>query len=558
MIVPPRAGAQRAALLFAAAVGWLTLGACHADPESTVALVRGRAITFAQVRQFADGVGTVLAPAGDSVQVLRTYLQDIIDRELLLVEARQRRYQHGDVVARRLELGLRQKVVEKYITETILEKLSTDQEMLRERYAASKWSRVLQLEQVSVDTEEEALDVLARARGGQPFAELGAAHADAGELSADQAAGWFGVADLDGMPVEVADALFDLDRGAIAGPFEVDETYRVYRVADSAPAPDSYLVSFALSESKRESARRWSGLTDSLLAARPLAFDDAGIQLLIARRPQQRLQPILLQPGEADVPLCRFTGGVITVRDFADVYNQYRLFHKVDFDAAGISGYTRQRLVVQALTYAVAVEAGFDRKPDIVTWRQAKEDVLVVEELRRQEVTGPATADSAAARAFYESHPRSFTVPATYEVVEILVPTRDQAEALLARLRAGEDMEQLAADHSTRRVANRGRFAFRDVASVRQSLGTLYDSILVADTGQVRGPVALAEGYAIFRVVAIAPAHLQPYSEAHTRAAWFASRQEEDRLFGQLVTDLRARYADDVVVYEDRFRALAQ
>jgi len=506
-----------------------------------------RVINIGEVREHAEDVGEVLAPRGDRAQVLRVYLQDIIDRELLLAEARGRGYEREDLVARRLELGLRQKVVERYITEAVLSKLDTSKEKLRERFAASKWSRVLQLAQIAVDSEDEALDLLVKARAGRPFEELAPGYSVEGE-------GWYGLGDLEGIPGAVADELFDLEKGDISGPHRIGDGYRIYKVIGAAPAPERYLVSFATSESMRESEEQWRALTIRLMKEREPRFHDDAIELLIARKPPRRLDPILLQSKEANMPLCSFEGGVITVRDFADVYNQYRLFHKVDFDPAGIVDYTRQRLAREALTYALAVEEGFGRDKDVVEWLQAKKDILLVEELRRREVVEPASVDSAGVREYYERHPRTFTEPDEFRAVEILVPTLAEAEELLARVRAGEDMQKLAVEHTIRPKHDRGRIAFRDVEGVRKTMGALYDSVRAAPIGEVGGPVELDMGYAIFRVTGRTRAHLQPFSEVEKRVEWYARRQEEDRLFKILVGDLREKYAEDVVVYEERLR----
>ena len=420
---------SRKTLLFFVAVVSCLLAGCggHADSRTeVVARVGDRTIPIGEVQKYAEGVGEVLAAKGDSAQMLRTYLQDIIDRELLLAEARRRGYEREDLVARRLELSRRQKVVEKYITETILAKLDVSKETLEERFAASKWSRVLQLAQIIVGSEDEAQALRAQLRAGRSFEELASQHAveSAGAVGDAAAESWYGLGDLDGMPHAVADKLFDLAKGEISGPYRVGDEYRLYKVVDEAPAPEEHLVSFAMSENMRESQEQWRALLERLLKEREPRFHDDAINVLIASKPPRRLQPLLLKSAEADMPLCSFAGGAISVRDFADEYNQYRLFHKVDFTPGGIVDYTLQRLIRDALTYALAVEQGFDKKPDIVEWMQAKTDILLVGELRRREVTEPAAVDSATVRQYYERHPRRFTQPAEFKAVEILVPNR--------------------------------------------------------------------------------------------------------------------------------------
>ncbi len=545
-----RSPARGAAPLVAAAV--LAAGCREPAGEPTVvARVGERAITVEEVVDHARGVGASLAARGDRGRVLRTYVQDLVDRELLLLEARGRGYEGEDVVARRLELGRRQKVVERYVTEVLVAGLEIPEEELRRRFAGSRWSRVLRLDQIEAGSREEALQLRGQIDAGRSFDELARALGQE-PLGEGDRGGWYGLGDLEEIPRAVAAELFDLERGTVSGPHDVDGVYRLYRVTDTAPAPDRYLASFVMSETMRESGRRWQALTDSLREARNLRFHVDAIELLMARKPPGRMRPILLGSGEVDRPLCSFDGGVVTVRDFADVYNQYRLFHRVTFDPEGIREYTRRRLLRDALTYAVAKEAGYDRQADIVRWARAKENALVVEELRRREVVDPARVDSADARDYYERHPQTFGQPAETRAVELRVPTRPQARELLDRARAGEDLQELAVKHTTRDPEHRGRMVVRDLEGVRRRMGALYDSMAAAPVGELRGPVAVDGGWSVFRVVERLARGVQPFDQVRDRAEWHARREVEARRFADLVDRLRRQHAAVVIVYEDR------
>ena len=91
----------------------------------------------------------------------------------------------------------------------------------------------------------------------------------------------------------------------------------------------------------------------------------------------------------------------------------------------------------------------------------------------------------------------------------------------------------------------------------RKRYGTLLDSAMKTQPGESTGPVRVEEGYSVFQVVEKVDPKPQPFAEAVSRSTYFVKKEKKERLFQDLLSRLREKYAPQVVVYEDHLKAVA-
>ena len=154
-------------------------------------------------------------------------------------------------------------------------------------------------------------------------------------------------------------------------------------------------------------------------------------------------QPLAQPPDFDSRVLARVGEAVITGHDF----------HRA-FDALGADQQTMVRrnprkfleqLVQREVLYQAALRAGLDHDADVVArLAELRRVVLSQELLRRQQAHAAGAVTAEAARRYYETHPEEFTSPERVSVSRILLATSEDADAIVARLRAGEDFGALA------------------------------------------------------------------------------------------------------------------
>ncbi|MFO7768214.1 MAG: peptidyl-prolyl cis-trans isomerase [bacterium] len=107
-------------------------------------------------------------------------------------------------------------------------------------------------------------------------------------------------------------------------------------------------------------------------------------------------------------------------------------------------------------------------------------------------------------RAYYEENAEQFDLPERRTIIEVLLPSREQAEEILQRARKGEDLRDLAREHTIREgFAQRGgRFA----PIARDEFGSLGEAVFQTPEDELGPIVETPLGYSVFRVDRIHPA----------------------------------------------------
>jgi parvulin-like peptidyl-prolyl isomerase len=178
--------------------------------------------------------------------------------------------------------------------------------------------------------------------------------------------------------------------------------------------------------------------------------------------------------------------------------------------------------------------------------------------LKRQvlssELEGKSSVSEADARADYEARKAEYTRPATVHLEEILVKSGEgrsallEAEALVARARAGEDFAALAREHSE--AATRGAGGDLGTLSrgeltpgVQAALGTLAP-------GDVSAPLETDEGYRIFRMVEKTEGSVVPFDQVRQEIERRLAQERHDKEYEAYIEGLRKNATVDIRVRE--------
>ena len=453
------------------------------------------------------------------------------------------------------------KLVDLYTTRTIVKEVDRTVDGMRENFAESKWNKMLRLAHIRTESEAEAEKAMRDLEQGKPFE--GVARERSVVPTTAERGGvlepWYGRGNLEemGLTLEIGEQLFALEIGAFSQPFPVGDYYEIFKVLSEGPAPDHYRASFLRGSYWKEFRVQWDKMVDRLQDQLEPRVDGDVVKVLVERMAGAGRGGMLLSPEDQEVALVRFKGGQVTVMDFAETYNAYWFIRSVSFDSSGISEFIHRDLLPRTLVYQAALQEGLDQDSTIVAWLTAKEESLLLEALRETQVVQRVEVEDAAVKAYYDDNPQLFMQMEEFQVTEILVATRAEAEKLVQRVRGGEDMEQLAAGHTIRSDAEGGHYHMHNHPSERRVFGALYDSVAVAQIGALNGPVKLDAGYSVFKVLERIPAHPTPFAQAASRAKWWVQKQQEKALFDALFVRLREKYAAQIVVFEERLNALA-
>ena len=540
------------------AIGCLLLiAACSTPPvdQSVVARVGEKSITFADVLRFKDTMPALLLSEKEGVDALDEYLQAMIDLELLLLEA-QPLAADSSFAAQWAEVR-EKKLFEEFAKLEIQDKIDLSPEEIKRQWSESKWSRLLKLARIRSATADQAAQVSRQLANGTPFTELSGPHLTHRQEGRHQGVleSYFGRGNIDalGVPLEVAEAIFDLAAGEVSAPLAVGEHYDLYKVLDERPAPASYYLVFSQGAMLAAHSERRRALIAELSRAYEVELNARALVDLAATVAAGTVAA--LDPAGV---LGHYNGGQIAHADFQRLYPKVSRVAHVRADSSGLDEFVRLYLVPEVLFPLEIERRGLAQGPQIVDWLKRKKRAMLVDELRARRVKPDLSED--ALRRYYEANLHRFMADQTLSVREILVGTRSEAEALAAEVRAGADLGELAAEHSIRQGHTAGSFHLHSFERV--AFGELLTAALEAEVGVLTGPIEITAtehrqgGFSLFEVLDKTAATPKPYDEVKKQVRYWLTKREEDRLYNELIGHLREKHAARISIYRDHLAAM--
>jgi parvulin-like peptidyl-prolyl isomerase len=201
-----------------------------------------------------------------------------------------------------------------------------------------------------------------------------------------------------------------------------------------------------------------------------------------------------------------------------------------------------------------AREAGLDQDPMYqVRVNEFRKTKLV--NMHRQNLAREREPTDEQLKAFYEANRADIMQVEMRKTQEVMLATREEAEALMRRLEAGElTMFQAAAEYSTAPGAKQhlGEVGWVAEGRAQPALDKLIFSL---GPGEIGGPVESSEGWHLVKILDVSDAKFDNFEDEETRKLT-RRRYIHDRL-NTYVQDLR-KNEFTVKVYEENLVRLAQ
>ena len=540
-----------------AALALIQCGGPSDVADHVAARVGDKEITREDLTLFTAETPALLRSEATGMDAAKDYLQTLIDMELMLVEARAQGLDAEAQFAAQWEQEQQNRIVKEYLERYVLPESQPSEQEVREQFAKSKWSRLLKLAHIRVATQEQAQQVVQELEGGRPFAEVAAersanrATATNGGLLNEHFIGRENLRDVQ-LPLSIAHVLFEVPVGEVSQSFPLRGAYEIFKVLDEAPAPAHYHQVFAQWLFRQQYERVQQEWVAKLKPKYQVEVDTAAVAFLIAEGTKGNNALWELAPSDRERMLGRYDRGYFTIEDLMNAYWQARFQYRLKFSREGMADFIDTHILSARLFYLEALEEGLDEEPAVVAWLHNKKEALLLEALKEREVQARVDTTDASARRYYENNLHKFMEPRATVILEILVPTRAMADSLLREIEGGADMETLAVRHTTRQFAKQQQGRIHLHAYERALFGPLHDEAMEkAPIGELKGPLALEEGFSIFKVEERIPDRPEPFPQTIRRAKYWLRKAEENKYFEELIVRLREQYAGQVEVFEE-------
>ncbi len=173
-------------------------------------------------------------------------------------------------------------------------------------------------------------------------------------------------------------------------------------------------------------------------------------------------------------------------------------------------------------------------------WKDRLAERLRVRTILKQVSEGVPPPDYRDVKAYYDQHLKEFRVPESVAFRQIVTRTRKAAEALLERLRKGEDMGTLAGKYSIAPEAeNAGKVGWVARGQLEK---TMEKALFSLPVGKISPVVKSPYGFHIFEVLSRRPGAIRPLPEVIGEIRERLVAEKRDRFLEKWLRDLRARF----------------
>lgn len=198
-----------------------------------------------------------------------------------------------------------------------------------------------------------------------------------------------------------------------------------------------------------------------------------------------------------------------------------------------------QELINDTLLYQEALRRGIQRDREVRKVLEEARKKILVARLVSDEIDDAIEVTDQEITSFYQDNFARYMTPEILRVSHILVPTREEAEAVVLEIARGENFEDLARARSVDPTAQRGG----DIGYFpRGQLMPEFDNACaLLEIGQTSGPVKTSLGYHVIMLTDRRPPQQRPLEQVAddiTARVWETKRQTA---FNELLEDLRER-----------------
>ena len=529
---------------------------CAQEPrDPVVAVVGERQITAEELRRFVLDLPPGLLTEEEGKKAREDYLQTLIDREILLLEARNQGLERDPELLKKLSEKKKDHILSIFSKREIRPHVAVSEEEIRRFFEERGLGRERLVARILVETEEKVQQLLARIQAGDDFPELVRIYSsDPGAARREGLGGFVNrlTAERLGIPAAVFDTL---ETEAVSSPLPAGNGYQVIRFVEDRSADLETYYTRIRQQLLKEKRRNVEAQKVELLAYE-LGWELNSAGLAVLRRGTEALEDKTgpaFTPEEKEVPLFTYKQGQVTVDDYIERLRAIRI--KTDRalrDSTFIAAVGERFILPPTMLIVAAERLGIPQEPQVMQWIEKQREELLLLQVRQREVGDSVSVSEEEVRQFYEENRDKFRLPQTVCFDEFLAETEQQARKIGTQIETDTSLLQLSEKNGAH-IRRRGADSLACMNKHHAvAYPQLWEALKATPVGAVGGPVLAREGYSIFKVFRREEERQQPFDQARWRARASLVQRRERVRFDEWLLELRRKYRDQVSIYAER------
>ncbi|MCC7262180.1 MAG: peptidyl-prolyl cis-trans isomerase [Candidatus Latescibacteria bacterium] len=526
----------------------LAMGGCGENEDPAVLARVGEVrITAAMLQGFEAKL-----PASKGPVDHRANLQTLVDRELLLQEARAQGLDKDAEVLKSLEQREVKELANQMMRRQVLDRVSVTEEQVSQAYTQGGWNRQVVTEEIFVADEARARQAVSLLKGGARFETVADQFAVDRIFKMPTKASQPFVYSPQDAPRAVVEAVNALPVGGITAPIFVRDGYVIARVVEQRPVALEVVRDKIFKSLQRQQKNE---LKDGYLL-------HLHQELKIQEQPQGMDVVMGVLTGKVEepdaeqrrLPVYTYGDRQLSVEEVLEVAlparDEWPAVTKEQLVGELANGFFSRMVMAQD-----ARRKGLDQQEGFRQWRQREQEDLMIARLRSQTVA-KIEVTQADLEAYYEAHRQTYRVPAAAKVQEVLLEDPDQARALAQQVQNGADLAALAKTRSIRKGHQDGALLVYGLQ------GPIFGeewvkAVMNVPLDTVQGPLRCKGGYSVFKVIerqseSYFGLELKGVLRAVTREV---TEEKERRAFNAFLEELRRQRQAQVRIFEDHLNA---
>lgn len=314
--------------------GFLIYGCGRSTDDLVLAKVKDKEITAKDLRKFADNLPEHYKAEKPGIEGYEEYLQTMVDKELLLLEAEARGIDKSQYFIDTMDGIKRSKLINAIVKKYVSDKITITEDEMQQYMVDEKFNREIRGRRIVVETKEDADSVMAELAKGRSFQEV-AKERSIDEFTSEKGGDlekFYGKHEVYG---PLADVVFDLEVGGISDPVDTPAGYHISQIIE-----ERFVDLQQVRHKVHSSLRRQkfllgkAELIEELREEYGLKLNSQGLDILLSLRDPAAELP----EDQKKIPLYEYGGGSITVQDYLSA-----------FRTSGLRSFPKDRIQVEAL-----------------------------------------------------------------------------------------------------------------------------------------------------------------------------------------------------------------
>lgn len=531
----------------------VTVAGCGQQEGHVVAQVGEREIMIEEIDGYINRAGARFPSAEKELEARRALLDSLINQNLLIIGAYEHNLENHDEVLRVVEGEKIKFLLDVLFDKEIISKSTPSEAEMKDWYV--RMGEEIKASHIVVDSESTAQEILQKLRDGDIFEELAIQHSVDPSVKRNQGdLGWF---TWGTMLDSFQEAAFRLQPGEISAPVKTIYGYHIIKVADRRKVEHraSYAEmknSIRSSIMERRQRQLMRDYAQRLKDNYPITVEQPTCQFVlnkleflypetIAGRPRWRnnIDPMQLDLAEKDLVLGKYTGGQITLGEYLANINRLPENRRPDFDKYDSLSEVIFQMELMDIMAVEARSMGLEDSKKYKDHLRRFKELAMADVLRNDTIPFAVEVDEGEVQEYYDTHLDEFTTPLRFQMLEIQVADKAQAETYMSTIRSEEEFKRIASAETLRpgkrRVAGDLGTVFHD------QYPELYDAAAELTRGRLAGPIEASEKYSVIWVKQRLEPEVQDFGLAKRRIIDRLTKDKGDALYGQWIADMKKR-----------------